>query len=107
MTRTIMRLGAWQDSLQLVHAHDWHKPDEKQKEGEENAKGPGRCQDVNDCGMKVLPRGGKKAVGECRGDDHETLEPHSDITKECENEDQRQASSNCLEPEELGHRQVD
>ena len=75
----MIRLGSRKCRLEFVHAHDRYKPDKEQEEGEENPERPRRRQDVDDRGVEVAPGGGEEVVGERRGDDHEALEPHSDI----------------------------
>jgi len=103
----MIRLGSRKCCLEFVHAHDRNKPDKEQEEGEENAKRSGCRQDVDERGVEVFPGRRQEVVGERRGDDHESLEPHADIAKDRKKEDQREAAADRLKPEELGHREVD
>ena len=52
-------------------------------------------------GTNIPHEVGRKSLAKRGDDDHESLEPHADIHHQAQDEHQRNAGSNRLEPEEL------
>src|SRR5262245_32492324 len=96
-----MRMRAFADTLHFCNRDRREEPDEEQEEQEEHAKAAERPSPVVPGRDVILPARGQEVAVERSDDDHVTLEPHSDIHEERDDEHHGDVPAHLLEPENL------
>ena len=96
-----MWVGLRHNALHFSDGDHRQEAAEQQEQHTKEAERPQHGADVNPGRNESIPTRRQEVIGETGDDDHEALKPHAHVDEEAEDEHQRNAGANLLEPEEL------
>ena len=96
-----MRIGLRHGGLHFRDRDHWQISTEQKEECSKQSKRAQHGSHVNPCWREEVPTGGKKIIGKAGDNNHEALEPHSNVHHQTHCEHHWNAGADALEPEQL------
>src|SRR5262249_53537950 len=90
-----------QHALHFRDRDHWQEAGEQQEQRQEQPDGSDERADIDPGRPEVTPGAGQEVAMQAGDDNHESLEPHSDVHHDRQHEHHRDAAAQLLEPEEL------
>ena len=96
-----MRIGLWHGCLHFRDRDHWQISAEQKEERSKQSKRAQHGSHVNPCWREKVPTGGKKIIRKAGDNNHEALEPHSNVHHKTQRKHDWNAGADALEPEQL------